>query len=174
MESLSDPILRGAVAGVVIGLAIAVIPLIAIVLLAITASRRRGVKYRELSKDGTYYLRYSSAKRFMGWLKFFPWEGVGVLRLQGQLLVFEAIPNSGEAFTVRAPVERLLYHGRRNWFRNGLLPWLLLKSDSGDYYLCVETGPLIFGAGRMTRDLPASIRKQSESGAEGKGAPAIY
>jgi hypothetical protein len=108
----------------------------------------------------------------MEWFKFFPWEGVGVLRVQGQLLVFDAIPNRGGAFTVRAPVERLSFHGRRNWFRNGFLPWLLLKSDSGDFYLCVETGPLILGAGGMTRDLFASITRQAELGEGGKASPA--
>lgn len=158
--------------GLVIGLAISVIPLIAIVLIAITASHRRRVKYQQLSQDGAYNLRYCSAKRFMGWLKFFPWEGVGVLRLHGQELVFDACSNRGATFTVRAPVERLQFHGRRDWLRNGFLPWLLLKSDSGDYYLCVETGPLIFGAGGMTRDLLATIRTQAELGEDGKASPA--
>jgi hypothetical protein len=173
MESLSDPIvLKSVKAGLVIGFAICVVAVIALVFIAIIASQRRGAKYRQISTEGAYNLRYCSAKRFMGWLKFFPWEGVGVLRLQDQLLVFDAIPNSGGTFTVRAPVERLLFHGRRNWFRNGLLPWLLLKSDSGDYYLCVETGPTILGAGRMTRDLLATIRKQAELGEGGKASPA--
>ncbi len=173
MESPTDYLWSAAVAGILIGLAFAAIPVVAIALIAITASHRRGEKYRQLSTGGTFHLRYCTAKRFMRWLKFFPWEGVGVLRLHGRELVFEASSNRGEAFTLRAPVERLLYHGRRNWFRNGFLPWLLLKSDAGDYYLCVETGPLILGADAMTRDLLDSLQKQSEPGADGEARPAI-
>jgi len=173
MEPLSDPMFRGALAGLAIGLAIPAIGLITIVLLATTASHRRGGMYRRLSPGGAHPLRYCTAKRFMGWWKFFPWEGVGVLRLQGRELVFEACSNRGAAFTLRAPVEMLRYHGRRNWFRNGFLPWLLLTSDAGDYYLCVETGPFIFGADAMTRDLLASISKQAAPCADDKAPPLI-
>lgn len=79
-------------------------------------------------------------------------------------LIFQAHPNEGKQFTLRVPIENLQLHGRRNWFKNGLLPWLLLRTDPSDYYLCVETGPLIFGAGKKTRALLAAIDEQAEQG----------
>lgn len=86
------------------------------------------------------------------------------LRVESQRLVFEGRSNCGETFAIEAPIGQLEFHGRRNWFRNGLLPWLRLPSDSGDYFLCVETGPLIFGAGGKTRKLLSVLKQQAEQG----------
>ena len=157
MDSLADPILRGLAIGLPVGLIVAV----PIIVVAVIASRKRGEKYRHLLPGDGFNLRYCSTPRFQRWWKFFPWEGVGVLRYDRQELVFDASSNRGDIFTVRASFEKLLYYGRRNWFRNGLLPWLLLKTDTGDYYLCVETGPFIFGAGRRTRELLNSLKRNA-------------
>jgi hypothetical protein len=157
MDLLKNPFILGAAIGMLVA-----VPIIAA---AIIAWRKRCEKYQQfLTEDGYngYNLRYCTRSRFQRWWKFFPWEGVGMLSFRGQDLVFDARSNNGDSFTVRTSVHGLLFHGRRNWFRNGLLPWLLLKSDSGDYYLCVETGPFIFGAGKRTRDLLASIKTRAE------------
>jgi hypothetical protein len=158
MDTLADPILKGIAIGIPIGLLVAA-PIIAI---AVVASRGRLEKYRNFLPGSGYTLRYCSTSRFQRWWKFFPWEGIGVLRYDRQELVFEARSNKGESFTVRAPFTKLFYHGRCNWFRNGLLPWLLMKTDAGDYYLCVETGPFIFGAGRRTCELLSALRRDAE------------
>jgi hypothetical protein len=161
MDLFKNPFMIGAAMGMLVA--------VPIIVAAIIAWHKRREKYQQfLTKDG-YNLRYCSTIRFQRWWKFFPWEGVGMLSFRGQDLIFEARSNKGNSFTVRTPVHGLHFHGRRNWFRNGLLPWLLLKSDSGDYYLCVETGPFIFGAGRRTRDLLATIKTQGEQDAPSNG-----
>lgn len=153
MELFRNPLILAVVMSVLLTLPI--------IIAASKASRKRSETYREIPAQDGFNLRYCSARRFFRWLKIFPWEGVGVLQLQGQDLVFEARPNRGNPVTVRSRVENLTYHGRRNWFRNGLLPWMLLKSDGGDFYLCVETGPSISGAGKKTHEMLATIKARS-------------
>ena len=138
-----------------------------ILLIAAIAWSRRRKKYDLLSSAKGYHLRYCSESRFRSWWKFFPWEGVGKLVVDQNNLVFEGLPNDGESFIVHVPIEQLELYGRQSWFRNGFLPWLLLKNKPSDYYLCVETGPWIFGAGAKTRELLKSINQQAEQ----DGAP---
>jgi hypothetical protein len=133
-----------------------------ILLIAFLAWRGRRNMYRTLSSTQGYKLRYCSESRFNKWWKFFPWEGIGILSVSDQALVFEGLPNQGDAFRAEAKINQLELHGRRHWLKNGLLPWLFLKSEPNSYYLCVETGPLIFGADRKTRDLFSAIKFQAE------------
>jgi len=156
MELFGHPFIVGTVFGGVPALLIAAVA---------WWSRRR--RYRGLSSTKGFHMRYCSRNRFERWWKFFPWEGIGILKFEGQDLVFEGHPNHGELFRVEVPMNRIELHGRRNWIRNGLLPWLLLRSEPNDYYLCVETGPFIFGAGKKTRELLELIKQQAEQGGAG-------
>ena len=141
-----------------------------ILIIATIAWRSRRSRYGQLASSGGTALRYCSDRRFKRWWKFFPWEGIGFLRVYADGLVFEGHPNSGEAFKVVSSIEQLEFYGRRNWFRNGLLPWLRFKGGSQDYYLCVETGPLIFGAGSKTQRLLDSLKQQAQQVAAGQPA----
>ena len=141
-----------------------------ILIIATVAWWRRRNRYRQFESSGGTALRYCSDRRFKRWWKFFPWEGIGFLRIEAGRLLFEGHPNFGETFKVESSVEQLEFYGRRNWFRNGSLPWLRLKGGSQDYYLCVETGPLIFGAGSKTQWLFNSLRQEAQQ--DGSGQPA--
>lgn len=154
MSLIDSPFIFGALVG---GLPVLII--------AIVAWRSRRIRYRQFASSGGTALRYCSESRFKRWWKFFPWEGIGFLRVKGDRLVFEGHPNSGETFKVESSIEQLEFYGRRNWLRNGFLPWLCLKGGSQDYYLCVETGPLIFGAGSKTQRLVNSLKQEAQQAA---------
>lgn len=151
MESLDHPFLVGALFGAT-----------PILILAIIAWWGRRRKYQRLPSAEGFHVRYCSGSRFQRFWKFFPWEGIGHLKLDERDLLFQAHPNRGEPFTIQVPRENLQLHGRRNWFKNGLLPWLLLRAEPNDYYLCVETGPLIFGADEKTHTLLAAMEEQGD------------
>lgn len=141
-----------------------------VLIIATVAWCGRRNKYKQLPSAHGFQLRYCSSSRFQRFWKFFPWEGIGHLEVDQQDLVFHAQPNKGPQFTLRVPIENLQLHGRRNWFKNSFLPWLLLKNEPNDYYLCVETGPLIFGAGRKSRNILASITQEADQARCGQQA----
>ena len=86
---------------------------------------------------------------------------------EGGSLIFEAQSNRGGSFIARFSLQDFHYIGRRYWLRNGLLPWFHFTSDAGKFYVCVETGPFIFGSEERTLELQASISKRSEQNGAG-------
>jgi len=165
MDIFNHPIFIGGLGGLGVG--------ILFYLIGVFAWWGRRSRYRGLSLIKGYPVRYCTESRFRSWWKFFPWEGIGVLKATEQGLVFEAQPNKGCAFTINAPIDRLEFHGRGGWFKNGSLPWLSLKSEAGLHYLCVETGSLLIGADRKTKDLLDSIKKEAEQVGAGDAEEAV-
>ena len=144
-----------------IGAALGLLAGIPIILAAMAASRGRRRKFAEICPGSAFRLRYCSEMGFRTLWKFFPWEGIGFLTFDGGDVTFEGHPNQGAVFRVQVPVADLERYGWRSWFRNGLMPWLLLKHGQGNLYLCAETGAFIFGAETKTGELLSSIPTQN-------------
>jgi hypothetical protein len=155
---------------ILVGSLLPVIVVGAIATAAYLGWKRRLAKYSHVVSGNGYRLRFCSEARFKKWLKFFPWQGVAVMDLQDGVATVKAYPDKGEPFVFSAPASEIYYVGYTQWLRNGLLPWILIRTLEGSYFLCVETGVTIFGAKEETRRIVDKITQEAQQAAAGQPA----
>lgn len=146
--------LKGVLLGGLIGLA----PGVLVLFLAFISWRKRLARYRSLDDLEGFRVRYCSGRRFGSWMKFFPWEGVGVLSVLGGKVHFTGIPNKGGGrFQIVVDGWDVGDYGKRSWLSNGLLHWIQLRHAAGDIFVCSETGPTVFGSTKKNQAILRAI-----------------
>jgi hypothetical protein len=109
--------------------------------------RNRFLRLNDNYNLGSFFpVRYCTQKRYKSWLKLFPWEGVGFVGSNKNTIEFRGFPNKGEPFTLTFAVDSISDFAKPNWFRNGMLSWLMLQNEKEQLYFSAETGPFIFGS----------------------------
>jgi hypothetical protein len=96
--------------------------------------------------------RYASQNRFDSLLKFFPWDGAGVVIVVPGSVLFLGETLSGTPVTLQfAPGNsRLNWLGKCPW-PNGVVSWVRFDTADEKHYFSSETGVMIFGSHTTTR-----------------------
>ncbi|HKO35576.1 MAG TPA: hypothetical protein VJV21_03795 [Pyrinomonadaceae bacterium] len=150
---------------------VAIILIIAFILLAVTPviaiwiyifyqnSKRKKIVQRMLAGRadliGTkrwFPARYASQQKFDSLLKFFPWNGAGVIIVVPGSVMFLGETLSGTPLTLQfAPGNsRINWLGKCPW-PNGMLSWLRFDTADQKHYFSSETGLFIFGSHQTTK-----------------------
>lgn len=140
---------------IIVGLS--VVLSVGLVSAAIISWKMRLARYKLLDDISGFPVRFATEARFRSLNKFFPWEGIGILSVRGGVVTLHALPNRGEAFEVAVSSSDILNYGTRSWLKNGLIHWLRLGRISGDIFVCPETGPTVFGSGRLHQEIMKEI-----------------
>jgi hypothetical protein len=98
--------------------------------------------------------RYASQPKFDSLLKFFPWDGAGVIIVVPGGVVFLGETLSGTPITLQfAPGNsRVNWLGKCPW-PNGLVSWLRFDTADQKHYFSSETGIFIFGSHQTTKTI---------------------
>ena len=96
--------------------------------------------------------RYASQQKFDSLLKFFPWNGAGIIIVVPGSVLFLGETLSGTPITLQfAPGNsRVNWLGKCPW-PNGLVSWLRFDTADQKHYFTSETGIFIFGSHRTTK-----------------------
>lgn len=153
------------------GAIVAIIFIIVLILLAVTPilaiwiyvfyqnSKRRKIRQRILGRHANlignkrwFPARYASQQRFDSFLKFFPWDGAGVLIVVPGSVLFLGETMSGSSMTLQfAPGNsRINWLGKCPW-PNGMVSWLRFDTADQKHYFSSETGVMIFGSHETTK-----------------------
>jgi len=143
-------------------------PGISIIFLAILGARRRKRRLASLhfeldaSAGGATLLdvRYASERRFRSALKLFPWEMVGVLVVRDDGIDAHLLSTNGKQRKELAfhPDDYTIEWKTPDFFRNGVIPWLIISGLNEKHYFTSETGATIFGSKRRTNLLIEQIQ----------------
>ena len=147
---------------------IIIVALIAIIVLPILAiwiyifyqnSKRKKIVQRILASRADligskrwFPVRYASQQKFDTFLKFFPWDGAGVMIVVPGSVLFLGETMSGSPLTLQfAPGNsRINWLGKCPW-PNGMLSWLRFDTADQKHYFSSETGVMIFGSHQTTK-----------------------
>ena len=147
---------------------ILIFALIAIVLTPVIAiwiyvfyqnSKRKKIRQRILASRPDllggkpwFPVRYASQPRFDSFLKFFPWDGAGILLVIPGSVLFIGEMLSGAPVTLQlAPGNsRINWLGKCPW-PNGMVSWLRFDTADQKHYFSSETGVMIFGSHTTTK-----------------------
>lgn len=96
--------------------------------------------------------RYASQQRFDALLKFFPWDGAGVIIVAPGSALFFGETLSGVPVTLQfAPGNaRINWLGKCPW-PNGMVSWIRFDTAAEKHYFSSETGVMIFGSHGTTK-----------------------
>ena len=96
--------------------------------------------------------RYASQTKFDSLLKFFPWDGAGIVIVVPGSVLFLGETMSGTPLTLQfAPGNsRINWLGKCPW-PNGMVSWLRFDTADQKHYLSSETGVMIFGSHQTTK-----------------------
>jgi hypothetical protein len=106
-----------------------------------------------------HFVRYSSEKKFKSFIKFFPWNGAGVLFCQQGRTIFIGKTISGKPLQM----EFNPTNSRPNWqgidfLKNGVLTWMDFDTATGKHYFTSETGFFVFGSENSTRKIAQDVQ----------------
>ncbi len=101
-----------------------------------------------------HFVRYSSEAKFKSFIKFFPWNGAGVLFCQKGRAIFIGKTISGKPLQM----EFNPTNSRPNWqgmdiLKNGVVTWMDFDTANGKHYFTSETGFFVFGSESSTRKI---------------------
>ncbi|MCA9255035.1 MAG: hypothetical protein KDA33_05330 [Phycisphaerales bacterium] len=142
-------------------------PGISIIFLAILGARRRKRRLASLHSEfeastGATLLdvRYASERRFKSALKLFPWEMVGVLVVRDNGIDAHLLSTNGKKRKDLAfhPDNHTIEWKTPDFFRNGVIPWLIISGPNEKHYFTSETGATILGSKRRTHVLIEQIQ----------------
>ncbi|GAB4187294.1 MAG: hypothetical protein Tsb002_12490 [Wenzhouxiangellaceae bacterium] len=113
---------------------------------------------RRLPQAQVYAVRAAGEQRFRRWLKFFPWNAVGVMVIDGDELLLELVDAGGRSRRQRWPRADLKHRwlGRQLW-PNGALVWFRLQTAGQVYYLTSETGLSVIDSERSTKQIYSAL-----------------
>ena len=96
--------------------------------------------------------RYASQSKFDSLLKFFPWDGAGIVVIVPGSVLFLGETLSGTPLTLQFSPgnSRLNWLGKCPW-PNGLVSWLRFDTADQKHYFSSETGIFIFGSHDSTK-----------------------
>jgi hypothetical protein len=96
--------------------------------------------------------RYSSQSKFDSLLKFFPWNGAGIVVIVPGSVLFLGETMSGTPLTLQFSPgnSRINWLGKCPW-PNGMLSWLRFDTADQKHYFSSETGLFIFGSHQTTK-----------------------
>jgi hypothetical protein len=96
--------------------------------------------------------RYASQSKFDSLLKFFPWNGAGVVVIVPGSVLFLGETMSGTPLTLQFSPgnSRINWLGKCPW-PNGMLSWLRFDTADQKHYFSSETGIFIFGSHQTTK-----------------------
>ena len=99
-------------------------------------------------------VRYASQPRFELLFKIVPWDTAGILVAAPGSILFLGESLAGVPITLQfAPVNsRLNWLGKSPW-PNGAVSWLFFDTANGKHYFSSETGLMVFGSHRSTREI---------------------
>jgi hypothetical protein len=99
-------------------------------------------------------VRYASEPRFKAFFKIFPWEGAGIMVTAPGSAIFMGQPLSGSPVMLQfAPGNSgLSWLGKAPW-PNGAVSWFVITTINEKHYFSSETGLLIFGSNKSTREI---------------------
>jgi hypothetical protein len=109
----------------------------------------------ELIADHRWFnVRYASQTRFDATFKIVPWDTAGILVMAPGSVLFLGESLKGVVQTVQfAPANsRLNWLGKCPW-PNGAVSWLVFETVNGKHYFSSETGIMVFGSHRSTREI---------------------
>ena len=150
---------------------VAIIVVVAFILLAVTPilaiwiyifyqnSKRKKISQRILASRADlignqrwFPVRYASQSKFDSFLKFFPWNGAGIIIVMPGSVLFLGETMSGAPITLQfAPGNsRINWLGKCPW-PNGMISWLRFDTADQNHYFSSETGVLIFGSHETTK-----------------------
>jgi hypothetical protein len=106
-----------------------------------------------------HFVRYSSEKKFKSIIKFFPWNGAGVLFCQKGSILFVGKTIFGKPLQFEFNPTNC----RPNWkgmdfLKNGVVTWMDFDTASGKHYFTSETGFLVFGSESSTRKIAEDVQ----------------
>ncbi len=122
-------------------------------------SKRKKIRRRILATradmiaDNRWFpARYASQRKFESFLKFFPFDGAGVVVVFPGSVLFLGEMFSGAPITLQfAPSNsRLGWLGKCPW-PNGMVSWLQFTTADQKHYFSSETGVMIFGSHETTK-----------------------
>lgn len=138
---------------------------------ATQARRRRKLQHRLLAQTGgaadarNFPVKYASEAFYKSWMKVFPWEAAGVLRLTDEGLLFEGQTNRGVALSKAFPAAgtSAAWVGRKA--ANGATAWLSVAHGGDTHYFTIETGTTLrnteTGTRRMLQAIEAHLLARS-------------
>ena len=150
---------------------VAIIVIVVVILLVVTPviaiwiyilyqnSKRKKIRERILAarpdligNKRWFPVRYASQAKFDSLLKFFPWDGAGIIIVVPGSVLFLGETMSGTPLTLQfAPGNsRLNWLGKCPW-PNGLVSWLRFDTADQKHYFSSETGIFIFGSHETTK-----------------------
>lgn len=96
--------------------------------------------------------RYASQQKFDSLLKFFPWDGAGIVVIVPGSVLFLGETMSGTPLTLQFSPgnSRINWRGKCPW-PNGMLSWLRFDTADQKHYFSSETGVMIFGSHQTTK-----------------------
>lgn len=96
--------------------------------------------------------RYASQSKFDSLLKFFPWNGAGIVVIVPGSVLFLGETMSGTPLTLQFSPgnSRINWLGKCPW-PNGLVSWLSFDTADQKHYFSSETGIFIFGSHQTTK-----------------------
>lgn len=96
--------------------------------------------------------RYASQPKFDSLLKFFPWDGAGIVIIVPGSVLFLGETLSGTPLTLQFSPgnSRINWLGKCPW-PNGLVSWLSFDTADQKHYFSSETGVMIFGSHQTTK-----------------------
>jgi hypothetical protein len=106
-----------------------------------------------------HFVRYSSEAKFKSFLKFFPWNGAGVLFCRPGQIVFVGKTISGKPLQL----EFNPTNSRPNWkgmdfLLNGAVTWFDFDTANGKHYFTSETGFFVFGSKKSTEKIALDVQ----------------
>lgn len=147
---------------------VAATPGMSIMFLAILDARRRRRRLASLHAEfaaacknaALLDVRYASERRFRSVLKLFPWEMVGVLVVRDDGIEAHLVSTNGKKRKelVFHPDAYTIEWKTPTFFRNGVIPWLIVSGAEEKHYFTSETGATIFRAKRRTSVLIERIQ----------------
>ena len=101
-----------------------------------------------------FAVRYASQPRFDLTFKIVPWDTAGICVVAPTSILFLGESLAGLPLTLQfAPANsRINWMGKCPW-PNGAVSWFVLETIQGKHYFSSETGILVFGSHRSTREI---------------------
>lgn len=101
-----------------------------------------------------FAVRYASQSRFDSMFKIVPWDTAGILVIAPGSVLFLGETLAGVPQTIQFALanSRLIWLGKSPW-PNGAVSWLVFETANGKHYFSSETGIMIFGSHRSTREI---------------------
>jgi len=159
------------------GFFITVFILLIVYLAYVGAQTRKRKKIQSMlmaapTTDGTrqFPIRWAGSKGFNSWLKVFPWEGSGVLRLTPAGVELDGATNGGKPLAVRISTDAEAHWVGRA-FKNGATAWFKVVDGGEEHYFTSETGNTIANTGRDTQAIFEAVKAHLLAQNLGKPAP---